>query len=53
MDQERMDELIEKIQMGEATDQEQQELLQEISFSYDVLKQYLKNIKEALIEGQG
>lgn len=48
-----MDELIEKIQIGDATDQEQEELLQEISFSYDVLKKYLKNIKDALQAAQG
>lgn|GEM_PF-4951190 len=53
MDQARMDELIEKIQIGDATDQEQEELLQEISFSYDVLKKYIKNIKDALQEAQG
>lgn len=53
MDQAQMDELIEKVQTGEATDQEQEELLQEISFSYDVLKKYIKNIKDALTAAQG
>ncbi len=53
MDQAQMDELIEKVQTGEATEAEEIELLQEISFSYDILKKYLKNIKDALQEAQG
>lgn len=51
MDQARMDELIEKVQYGEANEAEEIELLQEISFSYDVLKRYLNRIKEELAKG--
>ncbi|MBY0328631.1 hypothetical protein K2Q02_00840 [Patescibacteria group bacterium] len=53
MDQAQLDELIEKVQMGEATEAEELELLQEISFSYDILKKYLKNIRDALQEATG
>jgi len=52
MDQAQMDEIIEKIQTGEATDAEQIELLQELSFSYDVLKKYLEAIKIELLKAQ-
>lgn len=50
MDQEHMDELIEKVQTGEATEAEEIELLQEISFSYDILKKYLDRIKAELLK---
>ena len=52
MDQEQMDELIEKVQTGEATEAEETELLQEISFSYDILRKYLDRIKTELLKAQ-
>lgn len=47
-----MDELIEKVQYGEATESEEVELLQEIAFSYNVMKKYLDRIKEEFLKAQ-
>lgn len=52
MDQVKMDELIEKVQYGEATEEEEIELLKEIAFSYDVMKRYLNRIKEEFLQAQ-